>query len=221
MLFVVVVALPSAVSVMPAVSEHIGPQSYEPPQEFVGLGPKILSRPTGAKSKPESLEIHFSYRMYSRSASFLFATSPDSTAGVQISTDNLGSIYLTLGSSQPYDYQLLRISDPIPLNEWSEIFIFINLNQDLIQVMVDGKTVQVQEIRPERYFKIHDVEFENTEVSLGGLGAGNFPGGIRDFTLTYERSPRGINLINLKIFVSLILGLVLLNLGKRSSEAKP
>ena len=126
-LFLVVVALPSAVSVTPAVSEHIGPQSYEPPQDFVGLGPKILSRPIGAKSKPESLEIRFSYRMYSRKDSFLFATSPEITAGVQISTDNLGNIYLTLGSSQPNDYQMLRISDQIPLNEWSEIYIFINL----------------------------------------------------------------------------------------------
>lgn len=220
-LFLIVVALPSVVSVVPAVSEQIGPQIYEPSQSFIGLGSRVLSRPIGVKSRPESLKISFSYRIYSRKDSFLIATSSEITAGVQISTDNWGNIYLTLGSSQRDEYQLMKISGPISLNKWSEVFIFVNLNQDLIRVLVDGKKVEVQEHRPGHYISIHDAEIENTEVSIGGLDGNNFLGGIRDFSLTYQRLSSETNLINLKLFATLLLVVVLFGSRKKSSGVNP
>ena len=220
-LFVIVVALPSVVSGVPAVSEQIGPHNYEPSQSFIGLGPRIISQPTGVKSEPESLKIQFSYRTYMRKDSFLIATSSEITAGVQISTDNWGNLYLTLGSSQRDEYQLMKISGPISLNKWSEVFIFINLNQDLIRVLVDGKKVDIQDHRPGHYISIHDAEMENTEISIGGLDGNDFLGGIRDFSLTYQRLPSGINLINLKLFATLILVVFLFGLRKKSLRVRP
>lgn len=114
---------------------RIGAQ-WSPPPAGQRFGPLAydseISRPvnsliTSSESRPTDLTLRFRFVQKSRPTdyAFLISTAVGFGRGLKVSSDMYGNIFLSIGrpSDVVDDYQLIKISDPLPLGASHSWFI--------------------------------------------------------------------------------------------------
>jgi hypothetical protein len=211
LLVVVAAVIPSGSWSPSSDYNHLGPQSYD---SSLGKRSKILWNPTGPASRPDFLKMRFEYKVNSRPSgdTSLVSTSPRVDGGIKFVLDRWGNLFAQFEShpSSNSSFQLIKVSEPQDLNEWFKIALFIDLNEERLQLSVNGIPVLIQEARPGEVISVADMIVENSEISIGGLADSVFPGEIRAFDVIWGKSKITIDLINLKLS-TLLLSMIALS----------
>jgi len=208
LLLLIAILMPSGNWGPTPVSVRLGPQEFNPT-----LSKKSVILSAGSSTKPDTVTIRFDYLVSARPLdhSFLVSTSAKSYGGLKVSMDKWGNVYLSIETSNPIlsEYQLVKISAPQELGVWFRTSIFIDVNDGVLDIKINDKSVPIGEARPSHAVSIPDFLLTNTEISIGGMDEHMFNGKIKDFTMEYGSSGIRIDLINLKLFLVLLaLGLI-------------
>jgi len=208
LLIAIAILMPSGNWAPTPVSVRLGPQAFN-----LSLSKEPIFLSAGSSTKPDRVTIQFDYLVYARPLdhSFLVSTSAKSYGGLKVSMDQWGNVYLAIETDDNAlsKYQLVKISDPQELGAWFHTSIFVDMNNGVLDIEMNGKSVAIGEARPDHAVSIPDFLLTNTEISIGGMDKHMFNGKIKDFTMEYGSSGIRIDLINLKLFLVLLaLGLI-------------
>ena len=113
--------------------------------------------------------------------------------------------------------QLIKISGPQELGNVHSLKILIDKNLELIELSLDGRDLEIAEVRPDQTITISHFVLFNNLISLGGVDDRIFSGEITEFTMAYGQPGIHVKLINFNLFLMMaaiiFLGVFLLQSG--------
>lgn len=200
-------------------SLSIGPSGYS---SEIKKQPTIVSMPLEVITEPTTISIKFQYLVSQRPSdySYLFVTAHDPEAGVRVSLDKWGNVYLSIESKKKEKsaFQLIQISTPHELNKWVKVSIFVDVNSGTLEIYKADERIEIGEARNDYSLQIDDMLLTTSNVEIGGMSGHEFVGDIKDFEVTFGMAGIRIYLINLKLFFALFamvsLGFLIQSLKK-------
>ncbi len=197
----------------PPVAQRFGPLAYD----------SEISRPlnsliTASESRPTdlTLQLRFVQRSLPIDYAFLVSTAVGFGRGLKVSSDKYGNIYLSIGRPNDAvdDYQLVKLSDPLPLGTSHELVIKVSTLDPSVTVEVDGREVEVRDARPNTYFLPKDVFLNVSNLEIGGSSGKDFVGELAEVEVVFGTASTSLNGTALRILLLLMAAvLIFVHLG--------
>ena len=132
-----------------------------------------------------------------------------------------GNIFLSIGrpSDAVDDYQLVKLSDPLPLGTPHELLIKVSTLDPSVSVEFDGKKAEVREARPNTNFRQEDIFLNVSNLEIGGSSGKNFAGELAGVEVVFGTAASTLNGTALRILLLLVAAVVVwYRLGRRRNE---
>ena len=202
----------------PPVAQRFGPLAYD----SVISGP-LNSLITTSESRPTDLTLRLQFVQKGLPAdhAFLISTAVGFGRGLKVSSDMYGNIFLSIGrpSDAVDDYQLVKLSDPLPLGTPHELLIKVSSLNPSVSVEFDGEKVEVREARPNTNFRQEDIFLNVSNLEIGGSSGKNFAGELAGVEVVFGTAASTLNGTALRILLLLVAAVVVwYRLGRCRSE---
>lgn len=203
----------------PPVAQRFGPLAYD----------SDISRPlnsliSSSESSPTDLTLRFRFvqKGLPTDYAFLISTAVGFGRGLKVSSDMYGNIFLSVGrpSDAVDDYQLVKLSDPLPLGTSHELVIKVSTLDPSVTVEIDGRAVEVREARPNTNFRLEDIFLNVSNLEIGGSSGKNFAGEIAGVEVIFGTVATTLNGTALRILMLLIAAVVVsYHLGRHRGQS--
>lgn len=203
----------------PPVAQRFGPLAYD----------SDISRPlnsliSSSESRPTDLTLRFRFvqKGLPTDYAFLISTAVGFGRGLKVSSDMYGNIFLSVGrpSDAVDDYQLVKLSDPLPLGTSHELVIKVSTLDPSVTVEIDGRAVEVREARPNTNFRLEDIFLNVSNLEIGGSSGKNFAGEIAGVEVIFGTVATTLNGTALRILMLLIAAVVVsYHLGRHRGQS--